>query len=124
MQLCANPACHNGPSGRPALVATGRCAACKRGVEQSRRTSRERGYSRRWEAAARAFRAQYPLCGMRPGGLSPVMSQCHDQGRVSPAEQVDHVVPHRGDQALFWDREGNWQSLCRACGARKSQAGL
>jgi 5-methylcytosine-specific restriction protein A len=40
------------------------------------------------------------------------------------ATQTDHVRPHRGDRALFWDREGNWQSLCRTCGARKTQAGL
>lgn len=24
---------------------------------------------------------------------------------------VDHIVPHRGDQKLFWDRS-NWQPLC------------
>lgn len=40
------------------------------------------------------------------------------------ATQTDHVVPHKGDQVAFWDREHNWQALCRSCGARKSQAGL
>lgn len=25
---------------------------------------------------------------------------------------VDHIIPHKGDQQLFWD-EGNWQSLCK-----------
>jgi 5-methylcytosine-specific restriction protein A len=24
---------------------------------------------------------------------------------------VDHIRPHMGDPALFWD-EGNWQALC------------
>ncbi|WP_274631209.1 HNH endonuclease [Arvimicrobium flavum] len=24
---------------------------------------------------------------------------------------VDHIFPHRGDEALFWDRS-NWQPLC------------
>ena len=24
---------------------------------------------------------------------------------------VDHIIPHRGDQKLFWDRS-NWQPLC------------
>ncbi|WP_256371941.1 hypothetical protein [Roseivivax sp. THAF197b] len=24
---------------------------------------------------------------------------------------VDHVIPHRGDMQLFWDRT-NWQALC------------
>ncbi len=27
---------------------------------------------------------------------------------------ADHVVPHRGDEALFWDR-GNLQCLCKDC---------
>jgi len=51
------------------------------------------------------------------------MSQCFDEGRTTAAQQTDHVVPHRGNQRLFWD-EANWQSLCHQCGARKSQAGL
>lgn len=67
---------------------------------------------------------RYPLCGMRPRGQPPVMSQCHEQGLATPAKQVDHVVPHKGDPVLFWDEEGNWQSLCASCGSRKSQAGL
>ncbi|WP_349253802.1 HNH endonuclease signature motif containing protein [Bradyrhizobium sp. CB2312] len=28
-----------------------------------------------------------------------------------PAVVVDHIKPHRGDRALFWDK-GNWQPLC------------
>ena len=61
---------------------------------------------------------------MRPEGLTPVMSRCHAEGRIVAATQTDHVVPHKGNQALFWDSEHNWQSLCAECGARKSQAGL
>jgi 5-methylcytosine-specific restriction protein A len=52
------------------------------------------------------------------------MSRCHDEGRVVPVFQVDHVVPHKGDPDLFWDELNNWQSLCAACGARKTAAGL
>ena len=61
---------------------------------------------------------------MRPNNQAPVMSQCHAQGRVTAATQTDHVQPHRGDRVLFWDDVNNWQALCHACGARKSQAGL
>lgn len=28
---------------------------------------------------------------------------------------VDHIIPHRGDQKLFWDTT-NWQSACERCG--------
>jgi 5-methylcytosine-specific restriction protein A len=61
---------------------------------------------------------------MRPDGQVPIMSQCFDEGRVTAAYQVDHVVPHRGDPVKFWDERGNWQSLCAACGSRKTRAGF
>jgi 5-methylcytosine-specific restriction protein A len=83
----------------------------------------KRGYSKRWDRAAKAFRVRYPLCGMRPGGQPPVMSQCYLEGRDTAAQQTDHVVPHRGDQQLFWD-QANWQSLCATCGFNKTKAGL
>ena len=31
-----------------------------------------------------------------------------------PATVVDHIVPHKGDMALFWDKS-NWQGLCAHC---------
>ena len=90
---------------------------------EPRRSAYARGYTKRWARASVAFRVRYPLCGMRPGGIPPVMSQCHDEGRVTAATQTDHVRPHRGNHALFWDTT-NWQALCASCGARKTQAGL
>jgi len=58
-------------------------------------------YGRPWRAARKRFLARYPLC-----------KYCISEGKVEVATVVDHVKPHRGDQALFWD-EGNWQSLCK-----------
>lgn len=113
---CAEPGC-------PVLVATGRCARHARAYDRARGTSADRLYGHRWRRASERFRQRYPLCGMRPNGARPVMSQCFDEGRVTPAEQVDHVIPHRRRLALFWD-ESNWQSLCGACGRRKTGAGL
>ena len=37
--------------------------------------------------------------------------KCYEEGHITIATVVDHIVPHRGDQKLFWDR-GNWQPLC------------
>ena len=68
-----------------------------------RTSSTARGYGYRWQRAREAFLAEHPLCVM-----------CQAEGRVEPATVVDHVVPHRGDERLFWDR-GNWQSLCARC---------
>jgi 5-methylcytosine-specific restriction protein A len=83
-----------------------------------------RGYTRRWRKRAALFKDRYPLCGQRPGNQPPVMSQCYEERRITAAYQVDHVVPHRGDPVLFWDEQGNWQSLCAACGSRKTARGL
>jgi 5-methylcytosine-specific restriction endonuclease McrA len=47
---------------------------------------------------------------------------CEQQGMLTPATVVDHVIPHRGDMELFW-REGNHQALCKLHhdGAKKSE---
>lgn len=34
---------------------------------------------------------------------------------------VDHIVPHKGDEALFFD-SGNLQSLCKPCHDRDKAA--
>ena len=62
----------------------------------------------RWTAAARRFLERHPLC-----------VDCGELGVVEPATDVDHVVPHKGDRQLFWDRS-NWQPLCHRCHSRKT----
>jgi 5-methylcytosine-specific restriction endonuclease McrA len=47
------------------------------------------------------YRQRHPLC-----------LGCAACDRVSAAELVDHVVPHKGDHSLFWDG-ANWQPSCR-----------
>lgn len=105
-------------------VTSGRCAECARASDRQRGSRHERGYTSEWERARLQFLREYPLCGHRPTPHPPVMSRCYDEQRVTAATVVDHVVPHRGDRALFWARETNWQSLCRACHDRKVGAGL
>jgi 5-methylcytosine-specific restriction enzyme A len=117
MRYCGEPGCRE-------LVVRGYCPRHERERQRGRGSQRARGYTRRWERRAAFFRARYPLCGQRPGGMAPVMSQCFDEGRTTIAAQVDHVIPHKGDPTLFWDEHNNWQSLCASCGSRKSQAGL
>lgn len=43
----------------------------------------------------------------------PLCRTCARLGRTTAADTVDHVVPHRGDERLFW--EGELQSLCAPC---------
>ena len=75
----------------------------KRELDRQRPSAARRGYGPRWRRARAAFLAQHPLC-----------AACRAQGRVVPATVVDHVVPHRGDQRLFWD-ESNWAPACKPC---------
>ena len=44
--------------------------------------------------------------------LEPLCCKCRDEGRLTAAAVVDHIRPHRGNPALFWDPD-NLQSLCR-----------
>jgi 5-methylcytosine-specific restriction enzyme A len=77
--------------------------AVKRELDRERPSAARRGYGPRWRRARAAFLAQHPLC-----------AACRALGRVVPATVVDHVVPHRGNQRLFW-YEGNWAPACKPC---------
>lgn len=66
-----------------------------------RKSARERGYTTRWDKARKVWLDHHPLCAV-----------CEREGRVTAAGEVDHIIPHEGDQALFWDQT-NWQSICR-----------
>jgi 5-methylcytosine-specific restriction endonuclease McrA len=69
-------------------------------VDRRRGTARERGYDRKWDVEALAFKRSNPLC-----------LGCKAVGRVTQTEVVDHIIPHRGNHALMWDRV-NWQPAC------------
>jgi len=69
--------------------------------DTNRDTSNERGYSYRWQKVRKLFLTQHPLCIV-----------CQFLGMVTAATVVDHIIPHKGNQELFWD-ESNWQPLCK-----------
>lgn len=69
--------------------------------DRGRGTAAQRGYTSRWRTARARYLSEHPLCVL-----------CESEGRVTAAEVVDHIRPHRGDMDLFWD-EDNWQSLCK-----------
>lgn len=80
----------------------------KRVYDARRSSAFERGYTGRWRKSRLGFLRKHPLC-----------VKCDEQGAIVPATVVDHIKPHRGDKALFWDR-GNWQPLCTPCHNRKT----
>lgn len=68
-----------------------------------RRKTTERGYGWEWQKARAQYLQEHPLCEMCQALKPP---------RITAATVVDHRIPHRGDQRLFWDRS-NWQPLCK-----------
>src|SRR4029079_16234199 len=77
-----------------------------------RRSSAERAAGRPWRKwyltpAWRQIRA-------RQLARQPSCVRCVAMGKQVRASVADHVVPHRGDAALFWDAS-NLQSLCMSC---------
>ncbi len=58
---------------------------------------------------------------LRPAQLTrePFCRECAKAGRRVRATVVDHIVPHRGNWALFVD-PANHQSLCKQCHDRKT----
>lgn len=70
------------------------------GWRTSDQTSAQRGYGYKWQKAREQFLQQNPLC-----------IRCKAEDKITVATVVDHRIPHRGDQKLFWDRK-NWDPLC------------
>lgn len=75
-------------------------------MTETRPGARRRGYDSKWERESKAFLARPENC----------LCVC---GCGRPADMVDHIVPHKGDQRLFWDR-ANWQPMNRRCNSRKA----
>ena len=84
--------------------------AARRETDARRPNAGQRGYNSRWRRYRESFLGRFPLC-----------AGCEREGRLAPAIVVDHIVPHRGDQALFWS-PSNHQPLCLSCHGAKSQA--
>jgi len=102
---CAHPGC-------PKLVPGGKkyCEKHRALHPEEVRPAASRGYTAAWRKASKAFlRDVQPLC-----------QECLKESRYTKATVVDHIVPHRGDSKLFWDRS-NWQGLCKRCHDRKTR---
>lgn len=101
---CRNHSC-------PALTddASGYCPKClsfmRKQQDADRGTAAQRGYDSRWHRRSRQYLAEHPLCAECQKKTPP---------GVTAATLVDHIIPHRGAMALFWD-ELNWQALCTEC---------
>lgn len=73
--------------------------------KDGRLSAAKRGYGHKWRKARKVFldKEENALC-----------RYCVNEGRTKEANVVDHIIPHKGCEILFWD-ETNWQPLCVNC---------
>lgn len=88
---------------KPRLKATPFKARVKMAITQNTQPSHLQSYGRQWRQERAKFLQQHPLC-----------VYCQKNGKLSFANVVDHIIPHKGDDRLFWDKS-NWQPLCKHC---------
>ncbi len=108
LRACSQPGC-------PSLVARGRCTAHRRDQERYRPNVDVRRLYRsvRWQ---RDYRD-------RKKNEAPFCVDCEAEGRLVVWDELDHIVPHRGDLTLFWDYS-NVAGRCRMHHQQKTNRGL
>jgi 5-methylcytosine-specific restriction enzyme A len=65
-------------------------------------------YDRKWRREREEFFLKHPLC-----------KHCLEEGKVEPAVELDHIIPHRGDLEIFND-PNNRQGLCKSHHSKKT----
>ena len=94
---CLNPHCG-------ALVSGGYCPEHRpQAIRSADAAEWHKLYGAKWQRYRKAYLADHPLC-----------AECDKAGRVTPATVVDHITPHCGDVALFWE-PANHQPMCKPC---------
>lgn len=106
LRPCRHPGC-------AALVPDGYCDR-----HRPQRSEQRSEAAKNWH---KLYKLDIWIRDLRPSQLAaePWCRECSRSGIRSRATEVDHIVPHRGNMALFTDR-GNLQSLCHSCHSRKT----
>jgi 5-methylcytosine-specific restriction enzyme A len=100
---CAHPMCN-------ALVRTTYCDAHKPAPRPDDRPSAsKRGYDRRHQRLRKVFLAKNPLC-----------HDCEEQGRLTTATEMHHIVALRDGGTNHWD---NLMALCKPCHDKRTRRG-
>jgi len=101
LKHCLEPGC-------PALVPLGRCPAHRKQERATANRFTVGAYGRKWRRLRESHLAENPYC-----------VDCLLEGRRLLGTDVDHIQPHRGDEALMWD-PNNLQTLCERHHGRKT----
>jgi 5-methylcytosine-specific restriction enzyme A len=103
LKPCSSPGCSNLTRERYCEQHQHLETERRKQYEKKRGTAAQRGYGARWRKARKWYLMNNPIC-----------VSCGDVATV-----VDHIIPHKGNYDLFWDKN-NWQSLCSSCHSRKT----
>lgn len=102
MRVCNKPGCNQ-------LTTESYCELhLKERKQDNRKSAYRRGYNSAWRKTRVRFLINHPFC-----------VECLKTGKHTAATVVDHIVPHKGNSKLFWDKN-NWQPLCKQCHDRKT----
>jgi len=96
------------------------CASCLPAVEMDRkRQYRNYNATERDPIVVKWLNSkQYRTMRLHFIRTNPMCRMCSDKGISTPSVILDHITPHNGDAALFWDTS-NWQPLCVTCHGEK-----
>lgn len=100
--------CIRSGAGCPNLTKGGYCEACepihgRAAQEQARGSAASRGYGHKWRKESQVYLREHPFCEC---------AECKQNEMPELADVVDHIVPHKGDQKLFWSRS-NWAAMSK-----------
>lgn len=91
-------------------------AYCKKHNKYSREhglhhqgSANDRGYDARWQRYRAVYLAEHQMCSLRL-----------DSGCTLVADCIDHIKPHEGNRAVFWDTD-NHQPSCIHCNSVKGK---
>jgi 5-methylcytosine-specific restriction endonuclease McrA len=73
-------------------------------------SARQRGYTTKWDEARKGFLAKHTRCECPQHRGMPTAPR---------SDTLDHIIPHKGDKTLFWDRS-NWQAMSASCHSTKT----
>jgi 5-methylcytosine-specific restriction protein A len=106
LQVCSAAGCG-------VLVRASRCDE----HEKQRKTDTRKAYSRQY---TESYNYKWSITSKRYRKANPLCVSCLLADRITPAMCVDHIVPHKGRNELFKNRE-NWCSLCWGCHSYKTR---